>query len=228
MVPLLLEENGHLKKKSYSRKELNEVYMDVGLAGGPIQCEPTDGACEEMREEMEFRPRYVTSPADPYWGSSHYWGQNHQYTIDVGECTVESHIACRLLTRSHGIFWSRRRERLVGPVPRPPRWRECRFQGDDLPGVELRMVDAILPLCGERLAGDLGLRYLPQRLLVLQPVQHDYSDLYNTMAFFVGTPDGTVKGQDEIAARISRNAVDFVAKHWRFEDMEAYVSVTLA
>lgn len=57
-----------------------------------------------------------------------------------------------------------------------------------------------------------------------QPMQLDYSDLYNIMAFFVGTPDGRHKGRDDLAKRIAEQGRKFRLEHWRWEDMQAYVS----
>ncbi|KAG8887721.1 Glycosyltransferase Family 90 domain containing protein [Tulasnella sp. 332] len=54
------------------------------------------------------------------------------------------------------------------------------------------------------------------------PIQHDFSDLYNSVAFFTGTPSGR-GAHDAMAKRIGSNAVEYVRKHWRREDMEAYV-----
>jgi len=61
-------------------------------------------------------------------------------------------------------------------------------------------------------------------MLVLEnkPIQHDFSDLYNTVAFFAGAPDGS-GSHDAMARRIAERGVDFVRNHWRFEDMEVYV-----
>lgn len=58
----------------------------------------------------------------------------------------------------------------------------------------------------------------------LQPMQLDYSDLYNIMAFFVGTPDGRIKGRDDLARQIAEQGRRFRLEHWRWEDMQAYVS----
>lgn len=58
----------------------------------------------------------------------------------------------------------------------------------------------------------------------LQPIKVDYTDLFDTMAFFVGWPDGT-PGHDNLAEQISRNGLQFVKEHWRWEDAQAYVSV---
>ena len=49
-------------------------------------------------------------------------------------------------------------------------------------------------------------------------------DLFDTMAFFVGWPDGT-PGHDDLAEQISRNGLQFVKEHWRWVDAQAYVSV---
>lgn len=45
------------------------------------------------------------------------------------------------------------------------------------------------------------------------------------MAFFSGWPDGT-PGHDDLAERIGMNGVRFVRDHWRWEDAQAYVSLT--
>lgn len=54
------------------------------------------------------------------------------------------------------------------------------------------------------------------------PVQHDYSDVYDIMMFFAGAPDGSGE-HDAMAERISRHAVEFTARYWRWEDMQAYM-----
>lgn len=56
-----------------------------------------------------------------------------------------------------------------------------------------------------------------------QPLKVDYTDLFDTMAFFAGWPDST-PGHDDLAEKIGANAVRFVREHWRWEDMQAYVS----
>jgi hypothetical protein len=43
------------------------------------------------------------------------------------------------------------------------------------------------------------------------------------MAFFVGWPDGT-SGHDDLAEKISKNALHFIKDHWRWEDAQSYVS----
>ncbi|KAG8902063.1 F-actin-capping protein subunit alpha [Tulasnella sp. 403] len=54
------------------------------------------------------------------------------------------------------------------------------------------------------------------------PVQHDYSDLYNVMAFFIGSPEGH-GGHEDLAEKIGMRAAEFVRHHWRWEDMQIYV-----
>ena len=55
-----------------------------------------------------------------------------------------------------------------------------------------------------------------------QPIKVDYSDLYDTMAFFAGYPNGH-PGHDDLAERIALNGMRFTREHWRWEDMQAYV-----
>ncbi|KAG8714285.1 F-actin-capping protein subunit alpha [Ceratobasidium sp. 423] len=54
------------------------------------------------------------------------------------------------------------------------------------------------------------------------PIQSDYSDLYDTLAFFVGTPDG-LPGHNDLAGKIGARAHKFTAKQWRPEDMQVYI-----
>lgn len=59
-------------------------------------------------------------------------------------------------------------------------------------------------------------------LIGSQPIQHDYTDVYDAVAFFAGTPDG--KGaHDAMAEKISNHSVEFAQKNWRWEDMQAYM-----
>ncbi|GAA6051318.1 hypothetical protein NBRC10513_000329 [Rhodotorula toruloides] len=53
------------------------------------------------------------------------------------------------------------------------------------------------------------------------PLQIDFSDLWTTMAFFLGDEDG--KGaHDEIAKEIALAGKEWTEKHWRWVDMEVY------
>lgn len=55
------------------------------------------------------------------------------------------------------------------------------------------------------------------------PMQIDYSDLYDISAFFIGSPDGRVKGHDAHAQQIAEQGRKFALEHWRWEDMQAYM-----
>lgn len=55
------------------------------------------------------------------------------------------------------------------------------------------------------------------------PMQLDYSDLYNIMAFFVGSPDGRQPGRDDLAQQIAEQGKKFAEEHWRWENMQAYM-----
>ncbi|KAG8893491.1 F-actin-capping protein subunit alpha [Tulasnella sp. 403] len=54
------------------------------------------------------------------------------------------------------------------------------------------------------------------------PVQHDYSDLYDVMSFFAGSPDGHGRHED-LAEKIGMRGAEFVRRHWRREDIQAYM-----
>ncbi|KAL7410810.1 hypothetical protein BDY24DRAFT_398543 [Mrakia frigida] len=54
------------------------------------------------------------------------------------------------------------------------------------------------------------------------PVNLDLSDLYHSSTFFLGIP-GVSDGNFELGKQISEAGLQFVDKHWRWEDMEAYM-----
>lgn len=57
------------------------------------------------------------------------------------------------------------------------------------------------------------------------PIRIDYSDVYDIMGFFAGTPEGP--GRDDLAQEIAQNAVDFVHDHWRQEDMQSFMFLVM-
>lgn len=58
---------------------------------------------------------------------------------------------------------------------------------------------------------------------LFQPIQLDYSEVYSVLAFFIGPPDGESAGRDELAQSIAEQGREFGEKHWRWEDMQAYM-----
>ncbi|KAM0753121.1 hypothetical protein T439DRAFT_286761 [Meredithblackwellia eburnea MCA 4105] len=54
------------------------------------------------------------------------------------------------------------------------------------------------------------------------PIKVDYSDMYDALAFFIGTPDGQ-GGHDSIAERIGEAGRQWAANYWRRVDMAAYM-----
>ncbi|BGP16397.1 hypothetical protein JCM10213_004046 [Rhodosporidiobolus nylandii] len=54
------------------------------------------------------------------------------------------------------------------------------------------------------------------------PIKIDYSDVYDVMAFFVGTPDGQ-GGHDSVAERIGEAGRRWAREYWRKADMAAYM-----
>ena len=47
------------------------------------------------------------------------------------------------------------------------------------------------------------------------------------MAFFAGSPERGLGAHDDLAARIGNHSTAFVEHYWRWEDMQAYVSILL-
>ncbi|KAL7415711.1 glycosyl transferase family 90-domain-containing protein [Mrakia frigida] len=54
------------------------------------------------------------------------------------------------------------------------------------------------------------------------PLKVDYSDMFDTLAFFRGTPEQP-GGFDEVAKALARNGQCFVRRLWRKEDLQAYM-----
>ncbi len=54
------------------------------------------------------------------------------------------------------------------------------------------------------------------------PVQMDYSDLYDSLAFFAGDINGE-GAHDGMAKQIGAQGREWVTKYWRKEDMVAYM-----
>lgn len=50
------------------------------------------------------------------------------------------------------------------------------------------------------------------------PVKIDYSDVYDIMTYFVGTPDGR-GSHDSVAERLGAQGKEWAKTHWRFVDM---------
>ncbi len=57
-------------------------------------------------------------------------------------------------------------------------------------------------------------------------MQLDYSDLYNIMAFFVGSPDGRQPGRDDLAQQIAEQGKKIAEEHWRWENMQVSLLLT--
>ncbi|BEJ13145.1 hypothetical protein CspHIS471_0303190 [Cutaneotrichosporon sp. HIS471] len=54
------------EQKSFRRADLNEKYLDVGLAGKATQCNEDDGTCGEMNSEIAFKGRVSSEDAKKY------------------------------------------------------------------------------------------------------------------------------------------------------------------
>ena len=47
------------------------------------------------------------------------------------------------------------------------------------------------------------------------------------MAFFLGAPDGSTPGHDDLAERIAAQGLSFTENHWRMEDMQSFTFLLL-
>jgi len=54
------------------------------------------------------------------------------------------------------------------------------------------------------------------------PLKIDYTDLYDILAFFIGTPDGK-GGHDALGEKIAMAGKNWARDHWRKEDMASYM-----
>jgi beta-1,2-xylosyltransferase len=47
------------------------------------------------------------------------------------------------------------------------------------------------------------------------PLKVDYGDIFDIMAYFTGSPDGTLPGRDDLAEEIAANGRQFALQRWR-------------
>lgn len=135
LAEVLVEQDGKLVTKKFTKKELNWKYLDVSLSGEPIQCDQKDGACEDMAKNIEWAP-----PQPPNTGLK------YKYAIDVGEllrCPQSS--PASMLTSIVS-----RRQWLVSAIPTSLGIGFSRPQSHCLPGMEHRLADPVLSLRRKR------------------------------------------------------------------------------
>ncbi|KIM34566.1 glycosyltransferase family 90 protein [Serendipita vermifera MAFF 305830] len=159
------EQHTDLFLKSYSREEVVNKYLDVGLVGPLVQCSEPPPFCDNVTQEIEFLPVVPQSR-----------GQDAKMQLDID-----------------GNGWSQRYARLLSTG-------SVIFKSTVFPEWNTNWL-------------------VPYYHYV--PIKVDYTDLFDTMAFFAGWPDGT-PGHDHLAERIGMNGVKFVQDHWRWEDAQAY------
>jgi hypothetical protein len=145
---------------------LNNRLMDVGFVGKPIQCDKTDGTCEDIAERYTFKNKVTLNDFD-----------HSKYLFDMD-----------------GNGWSARFQRLM-------------MSGS------LVFKSTVLPEWWNDRA---------QSWVHYVPVKLDYTDLYDSMAFFHGDEEGQ-GGEDELAKQIAHAGRDWSERYYRQEDMTAYV-----
>lgn len=79
-VPILVDrtEAGRgITTERFSLAEMNTQWLDVGVAGQPVQCDQADGTCDEMAAAMDFRPRVSKEASEGY-----------KYVLDIDGCVA--------------------------------------------------------------------------------------------------------------------------------------------
>ncbi|GFZ52387.1 hypothetical protein JCM24511_10160 [Saitozyma sp. JCM 24511] len=145
----------------------NEHYLDIAFVEEPIQCDASDGTCQEIVDEYRFAEGII----------SHDAALHYKYIIDVD-----------------GNAWSARFQRLLS-------------------GGSLIFKATIFPeWWTDRM----------QAWVHYVPIQLDYSDLYDVIAFFRGdiTDQG---GESALAKEIAEAGKAWARANWRQADMTAYM-----
>ncbi|KAL7423567.1 hypothetical protein Q5752_001147 [Cryptotrichosporon argae] len=69
---LIQGDDGGWRHRAFRNEMLNRAYMDIGLTGGPKQCNKDDGTCDALAEAIDFADRVNSDVAATY-----------KYAIDV-------------------------------------------------------------------------------------------------------------------------------------------------
>lgn len=188
------KEREGLEEMSVEVKAMNAAYMDVSFSGGPVQCDAR--TCNLMSKTIDFAPTM---------------GLDESYQVRPFRCPLSRHCWRVALTRAQykyvmdvdGNGWSGRFHRLMSMKALVlkstlfPEWYSERVQP---------WVQCVPPSAPAQLSL-IGIEsYVP--------VKVDYTDLYDVMTFFRGTPDG--KGaHEEIAAKIGLAGKRWARDHVR-------------
>ena len=127
---LIAEGEGAISEKQFSVKTLNDAYMDVSFAGGPVQCD--EETCEIMREMIDFRPTM---------------GLNDAYKVSTSllcVCTLRADrisLVCSVQIRN-GCRW----KRMVRSIPSIDVDESMRSQIDSLPRMVRRSNSTLGPV----------------------------------------------------------------------------------
>jgi hypothetical protein len=57
-VPVLVDSDKGVKTTQFSVKDMSTKWFDIGLAGGPVQCNAEDGSCDRLNKAFTWR-KYV-------------------------------------------------------------------------------------------------------------------------------------------------------------------------
>lgn len=199
---LWAEGDGAIREKTYNVNGLNRAYMDVAFAGGPVQCDPE--TCALMNKLIDFRDTMGLNEAYQVRGASSVsscarsrftLSAQYKYVMDVD-----------------GNGWSGRFHRLMS-------MKACVFKSTLFPEW---YADRVQPWLQCVSPPPLPSCLLTSASRSYVPVKVDYSDLYDIMTFFHGTPEGH-GSHDELANKIGLAGKHWARDHWRKQDMAAYM-----
>ncbi|GHJ84047.1 hypothetical protein NliqN6_0449 [Naganishia liquefaciens] len=202
MMDVLVQQGRKLKRKEYSLESLNERFLDIEPVGGAVQVssEPRVGSNCQLTAAF-------SGPSFTCFMGAHLFASSHPKVCDqmleeftFGDMmTPETALKYKYTVDIDGNGWSSRFRRL-------------------LTSSSVILKSTIFPEWNSDIL-------IPWYHYV--PLKVDYSDLYDIMVYFAGSPDGQVKGHDDQAARIAQRGRAFAVDRWRWEDMQSYMLLTI-
>lgn len=190
-----------MRVSDFEIADLNREYMDVSFSGHPVQCD--DETCALMDRIIEFAPTMGLDDSYQY-----------KFLMDVD-----------------GNGWSGRFHRLMSTksiVLKSTVRSILPLNYDMAEGIHLQIFpewysERIMPWVQCVLRESRSSTFFTDFLfLSYVPIKVDYSDLYDVMTFFIGTPDGR-GSHDDLAAKLAAQGKEYARTMWRKEDMASYM-----
>lgn len=215
---VIWSQRGATRESNMTVASLNHLYMDTSFTTGPVQCDPE--TCEIMRKTINFKD--IKGLDDSL--------QVRSPGAFAGGLDADPFISFSLVQIHDGRGWewmewafpSPHVLSLVGSQVRPRRM-PLRNHTDHFPFLQIHRLPRVVcrsrPTLGpvrRSLARSSNHPSDASRSYV--PIKVDYSDLYDTLAFFIGTPEGQ-GGHDSLAEKIGENGRVWAQEYWRTVDM---------